>query len=380
MINIGELVKQGQHEYSAFIPHAFPPKDIPLSKETLKMVDTASRKLGNLNGIAHQLPNIDFFLFMYIRKDATASSQIEGTNATLAEISAIEIKEAPIDEILPRGDVNEILSYIQALNLGVESLAKIPISERLIKMVHKELMKNGRKTQEVAPGEFRKTQNWIRGSSPSNARFVPPPAHELQRTISDLEKFIHNEDTFLPIVKMALMHAQFEVIHPFLDGNGRTGRMLIPLYLKEKDLLEKPVLFLSWYFNKHREQYFDLLFEYGKGNVDSWVYFFAQAVTFVCDEAIKVSEEVSNIRQRDMEKIQAFSSKTSERAITLLNYLFEIPIITTADVVKLLGISRSSARNSINKMIENNILYIQPDSKEYGKRYIYKDYFDAFNR
>ena len=228
--------------------------------------------LGKLDGITKLLPDANFFLLMYLRKDAASSSQIEGTQATM--IDAIEA-EAKVNTNIPK-DVDDILHYIKALNYGMKRMVDddFPVSLRFIRELHAKLMDKARATHFSDPGEFRKSQNWIGGTSPNNAHFVPPPVSEMHGALNDLERFIHADDDTLTIIKAALIHAQYETIHPFLDGNGRTGRMLITFYLWKEGYLERPVLFLSSFFKKHQELYYEKLFGYQThGRVADWLSF-----------------------------------------------------------------------------------------------------------
>ena len=247
-MELGKFIQQKSEQwgiYKAFIFNPFPPKGgFGFSSSLIKQDAQAQHLVSKLDGITQLLPDVDFFIFMYILKDASSSSQIEGTGATM--IDAIEAT-AEIGSDLPE-DVDDITHYIRALNNGIDTLKEIPISVRLIKKLHKDLLEGARHTQNPRPGEFRHDQNWINGTSPHDAKFVPPPPHEILRVIGDWENFAHGDDNLLPLTKAALLHAQFESIHPFRDGNGRTGRMLTTLYLREIGLLEKPVLFLSAYF------------------------------------------------------------------------------------------------------------------------------------
>src|SRR5579872_5590292 len=254
-MKIGQFLKQPQG-YKAFVPYPFPPLGgFDFSKKLIQKASQATLSLGKLDGVTQLLPDVDFFLFMYICKDAASSSQIEGTQATM--IDAIEAA-SKTSENLP-SDVDDITHYIQALNYGLERLKSLPLCLRVIKEIHQQLMENGRATHFSDPGHFRKSQNWIGGTSLQNALFVPPPVHEMNQAMSDLEKFLHNPDDILPIIKTGIIHAQFETIHPFLDGNGRTGRMLITFFLLLEKLLDRPVLFLSSYFKKHKQIYYEKL-------------------------------------------------------------------------------------------------------------------------
>ena len=282
---VGKYISQ-KGGFKAFVPNEFPSKKLlSFDQSILKKSEEARSLLCFLDGIAYNLPDVDFFIFMHIRKESTASSQIEGTNADIDDVLDSETKEVSQKD-LPE-DVDDITHYINALNEGLRALSDRAIGENLIKDMHKKLMSGARTTiPNNTPGEFRNTQNWINGRNISEARFVPAPVSEISRSMSDLEKFIYSKNTSLfPIIQVALVHAQFEVIHPFLDGNGRTGRMLITLFLSEKKIITKPLLYLSSYFREHREAYMDKLHGYSKGEVDEWVDFFLDAVIDVAKES-----------------------------------------------------------------------------------------------
>lgn len=235
---IGKTIQQPSG-YKAFIPNPFPPQAIfASSSQIIKKDSCASLMLGKLDGITQLLPDVDFFNFMYVQKDAAASSQIEGTKATM--INAIEAQVQKPDSMPP--DVDDILHYIKALNYGLNRLHEFPLSLRFIREIHRTLMEDARVTHFSDPGEFRKSQNWIGGKTPIDAEFVPPPVNQMHAALHDFEMFLVKIDPLPPLIKIALIHAQFETIHPFLDGNGRTGRILISLYLWREKLLEKPVL------------------------------------------------------------------------------------------------------------------------------------------
>jgi len=263
--------KDQKEGFKAFIPNPFPPKvGFEFDSKIIKKSSEATRLLGKLDGITKLLPDADFFLLMYLRKDAASSSQIEGTMATMVDAIEAEVKTgANIPD-----DVDDILHYIKALNYGMKRVTddNFPISLRFICELHKQLMHQARSTHHSYPGEFRRSQNWIGGTKPSNARFVPPPTEDMRHALNDLENFIHSDDSVLEIIKAGLIHAQFETIHPFTDGNGRTGRMLITFYLWKTGLLERPVLFLSSFFKKHQKAYYEKLEDYHgeEGKIESW--------------------------------------------------------------------------------------------------------------
>jgi len=373
-ILIGEL-RQQKGGFEAFIPYPFPPKcGFHFSRPIGRKNDTAIRLLGKLDGITQLLPNIDFFLFMYIRKDAASSSQIEGTKATM--IDAIKA-EGKVHSVVP-ADVDDILHYIKALNYGLERLKKFPFCLRFLKELHKELMRGARATQFANPGEFRNSQNWVGGTRPSNAHFVPPPVADMERSLNDLEKFLHANDDVLPLIKAGLAHAQFETIHPFLDGNGRTCRMLITFYLWKEHLLEKPVLFLSSYFKKYKKVYYDCLDKYHNGYVEAWIEFFLDGVGEIANEAIHTIFAITKLREQDMLKIQSLSKRSSESAIKVFPQLYRMPIVNVAKIQKWTGFTRAGAQNLIDRFIDLGILYDNDTKKTYDKLYVYKKYIDIF--
>ena len=275
--NIGTKIEQ-KGGFRAFIPSYYPPKGgFKFSPSLLKKNDEATRLLGKLDGITKLLPDADFFLLMYLRKDAASSSQIEGTMATM--VDAIEA-EAKITQNIPE-DVDDILHYIKALNFGIKRVIvdDFPISLRFVRELHKELMSQARATHFSDPGVFRKTQIWIGGTRPDNAVFVPPPVEDMKRSLDELEKFIYKNDSIPVVIKSGLIHSQFETIHPFLDGNGRIGRLLITLYLVSSGILDKPLLYLSDFFEKNKTLYYDnLTLVRTKNDLGQWIKFFLTGI------------------------------------------------------------------------------------------------------
>lgn len=374
---IGKNIQQ-KEGFKAFVPSPFPPKKgINLSLEILKKSVNATRLLGKLDGITKLLPNSNFFLLMYLRKDAASSSQIEGTRATM--IDAIEA-EAKINIHLPK-DVDDILHYIKALNYGLNRVKTddFPLSLRLIKELHSQLMNRARASHFSNPGEFRKTQNWIGGTRPGNATFVPPPVDEMITSLKDLEKFIHSNDQYIEIIKAGLIHAQFETIHPFLDGNGRTGRMIITFYLWQEGFYEKPVLFLSSYFKKFQEAYYQKLNDYRHGKIEEWIDFFLDGVIEIANEAIHIVEKITLLRENDIQKIQKLGKRASESASLIFPRLYGQPIVNTNLIQKWTGFTRAGAQRVIDRFIEMNILIPKDQDKKYGQSYAYKTYLDIFN-
>jgi len=375
-LEIGKNIKQ-KEGFTAFIPNLFPPKGgFIFDTSILKKNDQATRLLGKLDGITKLLPDANYFLLMYLRKDAASSSQIEGTRATMMD--AIEAA-AHVSASLPK-DVDDILHYINALNYGMKRVMEedFPVSLRFIRELHQVLMDKARSTHFSDPGEFRKSQNWIGGTRPDNASFVPPPVEEMRRALNDFEKFMHADDTTLTIIKAGLLHSQFETIHPFLDGNGRTGRMLITFYLWQEGFLEKPVLFLSSFFKKHQELYYEKLASYHNGRVSEWVEFFLDGVIEIANEAIDTVSKITALRERDMAKVQALGKRASESAVQVLPKLYAQPVVNVALVQKWTGFTYAGAQAVINRFIEMEILVPKDEDKKYGQSYIYKTYTDIF--
>mgnify|MGYP001220109371 FL=1 len=376
-IKIGSYVAQ-KEGFKAFAPSPFPPKGgFAFEPKILKKNDEATRLLGKLDGITKLLPDSDFFLLMYLRKDAASSSQIEGTRATMIDAIAAE---ANIDMNIPE-DVDDILHYIKALNYGMKRVSddNFPMALRFIGELHKQLMHEARSTHFSDPGEFRKSQNWIGGTRPDNARFVPPVVSDMQNALGDLEKFIHAEDTIPTVIKAGIIHAQFETIHPFLDGNGRTGRMLITFYLWKEGYLEKPVLFLSSFFKKHQKLYYEKLFGYHNGNIFEWIDFFLDGVIEIANEAIDIVGKITILRQKDIMKIQKLGKRASESGAIVLPKLYGQPIVNANVIQKWTGFTRAGAQTVIDRFIKMGILAPKDKDKKYGQSYIYKEYVDIFN-
>ena len=364
--------------YQAFVPAPFPPEDLlPFPNGLIKKSNEATRLLGKLDGITHLLPDADFFLLMYLRKDAASSSQIEGTVATMVDAIEAEVK---VSTSVP-ADVDDILHYLKAMHYGIDRISKneFPVSLRLIRELHYQLIHKARVTHFSDPGEFRKTQNWIGGTTPQNAKFVPPPVETMNAALGDLERFIHTESDIPILLKAGLLHAQFETIHPFLDGNGRTGRMLITIYLWQQKYLEKPVLFLSSYFKKYQDIYYERLEGYHKGKVFEWLDFFLDGVIEIAGEAIRIAESITSLREEDMLKIQGLGKRSSESGVKVLSRLFAQPIVNVNTIKNWTGFTRDGAYKTINRFIDLGILEPKELDKKYGQSYAYKRYLEIFD-
>ncbi len=367
--------------YKAFIPLNFPPENfILLTPELEKKLGEAMRLIGKLDGISQLLPDQDFFLQMFVKKEAASSSQIEGTQATM--VDAIEAEIIPRSALAP--DVDDIIYYIRALNYGMNRFQTLPMSVRFIRELHQELMDGARSTQHSYPGDFRYTQNWIGGTSPSNARFVPPPPDEIPKALGDLEKFIHSKnDGYPPLVKAALLHAQFETIHPFTDGNGRTGRLLITLFLWQEKLLELPLLYFSEFFKKYQNLYYDRLQAYHNepSNVEGWIDFFLESVISTATSAIQIASDINRIREKDMAKVHKLGKTAATTAIEILRNLFRQPIVDVAKIQEWTGVTtRAGAQKIIHRLIDLEILVKRDPKKKYGRTYEYRSYLELFQK
>lgn len=376
-VPICRQIKQSSSEasYMASIPNPFPAKGLFVLDQTLiNKATQAERLIGKLDGITQTLPDIEFFLKMFAYKDATSSAQIEGTQATMAD--ALE-KSAGITTAKPN-DAADILFYIKALDYGLERLETFPLSLRFIRDLHKELMEGARSTHFSDPGEFRRSQNWLGARLLKDATFIPAPPEEMKRALGDLEKFLYDETSTLPLVHIAYAHAQFETIHPFLDGNGRVGRLLITFLLKKKELIEKPVFFLSSFFKKHQKLYYQKLNSYHSGDVQAWLDFFLDGVIVTAEEGIAVSKKIRIIRDEDMEKLQMLAKRESESSMKVLKALFGHPIVTTKNIMEVTGFSRPGAQKVIDRLVDLNILKKYDENENYDRKYIYDRYFNAF--
>ncbi len=375
--NIRAMIGTNQQQpagFDAFIPAPFPPPGATdFSQPTLAKAARAHHLIGKLDGITHILPDVDFFLYMFVQKDATSSAQIEGTKATM--VDALEMDAGVATQ---KTDASDILYYVQALNYGAERLKELPLSLRLIREIHALLMTGARSTHFADPGHFRKSQNWIGGTSPASALFVPPPVDDMSRALDDFEAFLHSEAPVLPLFHIALIHAQFETIHPFLDGNGRTGRLLISMLLYHQDLLERPALFLSSYFRKHQKLYYNKLHGYHENEIEEWVDFFLDGVLDTANESISVCKEITKRREHDMEKIQALGKRESESGVLILRNLYSRPIVTTRTVMEWTGFTRAGAKKVIDRFIDLEVLYARDPESTYDRSYIYKDYVNIF--
>jgi Fic family protein len=373
---IGKYIHQPAG-YKAFIPNPFPPAtDLKLPGKLMPLHTEGVRLLGKLDGITALLPDKDCFLMMFVQKDASSSSQIEGTNATIMD--AIEKQNVEPRSGLP-DDVDDIIHYINALNYGIDRVKDFPFSLRFICELHGKLMTGARETQFSYPGQIRRSQNWIGGTRPDNAHFVPPPVHEMQQALDDFERFIHADDTYLPLIKAGLLHAQFETIHPFNDGNGRTGRMLITLFLWYNKFLEIPILYLSSFFKKHQQLYYERLDGYHRGLVFEWLEFFLEGVITTAESAIKTCASITELREKDMRKIQKLGKTSAESTLNIVQHLYKMPIVGIADIIKWTGFTNPGGYKAIQRLVGMEILKpLHHGGTKYGQKWVYDEYLKLF--
>lgn len=374
---IGRYIKQIDG-YRAFTPYPFPSSELlVVSPNLYKQHEEAIRLVGKLDGIIRLLPDKNFFLLMFVKKDAAYSSQIEGTQATLQDAIAAPVTDEQ-SKLSP--DVDDIIHYINAVNRGMTLAKELPLSWRFIRDMHTILMKGARATQHAYPGEFRKSQNWIGGKTPSDATFVPPSVSDMHKALDDLEKFIHAKDNCPSLIKAGLLHAQFETIHPFVDGNGRTGRMLITLFLQSAGLLELPVLYLSSYFKKYQKVYYQKLNAYHDedSDVSGWLQFFLEGIIEMAGSSIETCTKITDLRDRDFAKMQKLGSRSAAISLEVIRQLFSQPIVGVAEIMKWTGYSRQGAYNTIERLVQLKVLETLGDAS-YGQKYVYADYYALFD-
>lgn len=373
----GQYIKQLQG-YRAFIPEPLPPRnpELEIDNELQARLSKANLSLGRLDGSILTLPDPDLFVSMYVRKEAVLSSQIEGTQSSLSHLLKREAEVADPDT--PQ-DVGEVFNYVSAMRHGLQRLSDLPVSVRLIKEIHEKLLENVR-GQEKQPGELRKSQNWIgpEGCPIRDATFVPPPPEDMVQALSDWERFLHTQDSIPVLVKIGLAHAQFETIHPFLDGNGRVGRLLIALLLCEKEVLLKPVLYLSHYFKQNRTDYYDLLQNTrDSGDWESWIKFFVKGVDEVSRQATKTAREIVGLREKHRALIVERFGQVAGNGLIVLEHLFSQPIISVKRIQSLTGVSFAAANNLMGRFEDVGILD-EITGHTRNRRYQYSDYVNLF--
>ncbi|MFC1595456.1 Fic family protein [Gemmatimonadota bacterium] len=342
--------------YVAFVPDDLPPEPaIVYDDGLLQLLSDADRALGRLDGVVDNVPSPEVFVFMFVRTEAVLSSQIEGTQATLLDVLKHEAKQQTEK---PTDDTQEVLNYITAMHYGLARLAELPLSLRLIREIHAKLMA-GVRGESLDPGEFRRSQNWVGppGSSISTALYIPPPVHEMNQALHALEIYLHDTSAVPILIKAGLVHAQFESIHPFLDGNGRIGRLLITLFLCEKGILNRPLLYLSNYFMRTRQEYYDRLqATRDKGDWEGWLKYFLQGVADVARDATSTARSIGDLRESHRQKIEQNLGRAAASGYSLLRTLYLKPIISVRDAAEASDLSYSNANSLVSRFCELGIL------------------------
>ncbi|MGB5220898.1 MAG: Fic family protein, partial [Polyangiales bacterium] len=361
----------------AFVPQPLPPADPPLSldPETLALLGRAERELSRLELAGEMVPSVDWFIYGFVRKEAVTSSQIEGTQATLIDLLTFEAQRE--DDSAPGPDVQEVCNYVDALAYARAQLRRkkgLPLSMRLLNQTHARLMKGARGTDKQ-PGKVRRTQNWLGGTRPGNAVFVPPPPNLLDGLLNDFEHYIHTDDGLPPLVRAGLLHLQFETIHPYLDGNGRIGRLLVTLLLEEWNLLSQPLLYLSLFFKQNREDYYRLLNAVRtEGDWEGWIRFFLEGVASIAKQATDTARDLFALVSADRARALA-APASSVMAVRLFEALGQHPIVTIARVTELLEITKPTATKAVNTLVDAGIL-TETSGRRRDRTYSYAAYLD----
>lgn len=365
-----------QYEYKSFSPEPINHPWVFSDGEIQQLLSEADRVLGELNAFSQLIPDVDFFIRMHITKEATQSSRIEGTRTNMEEAFLDEQNIEPEK----RDDWEEVQNYINAINQAIIQLESLPLSNRLLKDTHRTLMQ-GVRGESKQPGEFRISQNWI-GVSLKNAVFIPPHQEEVVTLMSDLEKFLHNEDVRTPhLIKIAIAHYQFETIHPFLDGNGRLGRLMIALYLANFNLLDKPALYLSDYFERNKTQYVDHLMAVRESNnINQWLVFFLYGVVETAENSIQVFKDILALKLRlEQEVLPRFSTRRQSNAQTLIQHLYQMPVISIKYVAELLDIKQNTAASLVRDFVKHGVLH-ELTGKQRNRLFWFYDYILIFKK
>lgn len=372
--NRAGVLKRMQSDYECFIPHDLKELKLDIDGKLQNLINEAYLLLGRLDGMAITLPDIDLFVSMYVQKEAVISSQIEGTQASLVDVLQKDRNNEKIK------DTEEIVNYIKATNYAFKRLEELPLCMRLIKETHSILL-SGVRGNEKSPGEFRKSQNWIgyAGCTLNTASFIPPAPEEMEHSLSDLEKYIHEDISISNLIKIALIHYQFETIHPFLDGNGRMGRLLIVLLLKEQGIAQYPVLYLSYFFKKNRNRYYELLNNVRiKGEFEEWIKFFIEGICEISEDAISSIQKIIELRRIDIEKIRNIPKGNVSNLLLVYDYLLKHPFLETEDIRILSDLSKPTVNKLLETLIELEILELVEEKKRY-RQYVYKKYVDILS-
>ena len=365
----------GSETVRAFVPPPLPPNPAVDLLPLLEKLSAAERALGRLDGITVLLPSHELFLYMYVRKEAVLSSQIEGTQSTLTDLLRFE-SDAEAGQ--PIDDIREVSNYVDAMMFGLDRLRELPLSLRLIREMHERLLQSGRGAA-MDPGEFRRSQNWIGGTRPGNALYVPPPINELQDVLSSFEHFMHEETSGLPaLIKAGLLHVQFETIHPFLDGNGRVGRLLVTLYLCVQGVLHKPLLYLSLYLKTHRAEYYRLLQEVReRGAWEAWLAFFLEGIAETANQAFDAATRIVDLFKQDRERITAQGERVGS-ALRVHDILQQTPLVTGTRLVQQTGLSVPTV-NAALADLESLAIVAEITGRRRGRVFAYSAYLGILN-
>lgn len=370
---VGRFIKTsptGGETYRAYVPHPLPP-DPPLDLTAVyPLLDRANIALGRLDGISLLLPDPSLFIYMYVRKEAVLSSQIEGTQSSLSDLLLFESAQVPG---VPMDDVREVSRYMAAMRHGIDRIETLPLSLRLLREMHAELMKDARGA-EKEPGEFRRSQNWIGGTRPGNARFVPPPADRLMECLDPFERFLYDDSVTLPVlVKAALIHHQFETIHPFLDGNGRLGRLLVTLFLYTEGVLREPILYLSLYLKTHRDRYYELLQSVREtGDWEEWVVFFLEGVEITSRQATQAAHNIIDLFDTDQKALEA-SGEATATTLQIFHALQRTPVTGAKALAQNCGIAHQTALRSLKTLRKMGIVK-EVSGRKRGQIFSYSSY------
>lgn len=367
---VGETVE-------SFIPPSLPPNPTVEIGKLYQKLESAIHALGQLDGVVSILPDTPLFLYMYSRKEALLSSQIEGTQSSFSDLLLFENEEAPS---VPRDDTQEVLNYVTAMEHGLARIREgFPISLRLIREIHKILLSKGRGSIKQ-PGEFRRSQNWIGGTRPGNASFVPPPPDRVLDLMSDLEAFIHADTPEIPsLIKAGMIHVQFETIHPFLDGNGRLGRLLITFLLCTQGVLKQPILYLSLYLKTRRQHYYDLLQRvHESGSWEAWLEFFLDGIIETSSQAVEAAHEILNLFEADRNRIDSLG-RPAASALRIHQLLQQNPLIRIPDAARKLGISTPTVAKSVQHLEDMGIVR-EFTGRQYNRRFVYNEYMNILGR
>ncbi len=371
----GEFVScsVADEKYRAFVPATLPPKPTLDMGQLSSLLASASAALGRLDGLAGFLPDIGLFIYMYVRKEALLSSQIEGTQSSFSDLLIHESEAAP--GAPSEEDVQDVSNYIAALNHGLERMrGGFPLSLRLIREIHEILLSKGRGSTKM-PGEFRRSQNWIGGPRPSKSRFVPPPPERLEECLGAFEKFLHADDDGLPVlIRAALAHVQFETIHPFLDGNGRVGRLLITLLLCADGVLKEPILYLSLWFKTRRDEYYDQLqYIRDTGDWEEWVSFFLRGVIETADQGVATARRILDLFDADQHRVETALGKAAPSALKILAYMRKKPVIAPKDLVVPLGLTMPTINTALQHLEKAGIVQ-EITGRQRDRLFAYKAY------